>query len=181
MAASGRVAHHVISPHLARFAALDLGGAERLAAIAGAIAAAAAKRHGSAQAHFLQQLQELTRPIAGVAAYTDHDASRPEHENAVAAGIATLVEGFDRLAEQLAAANVTPERSGAVEAVLLSRLLAGHRPHRVRLALLACAVALASPDYRPGDLVPVLPAERPGVAPVTVAPIADVARTGTFG
>src|SRR5262249_21431814 len=179
MAANGRIAHHVISPHLARFSALDRGGAERLAAIAGAIAAAAAKRHGPSQARFLQQLQELTRPAAGVAAYADHDTSGPEHDKLVASGIATLDAGFDRLAEELAAASVAPERAAAVEAVLLSRLLSGHRPHRVRLALLACAVALAGPGYRPGDLVPILPAERAAL-PVTTPPSEPV-RTGTFG
>ena len=179
MAANGRIAHRVISPHLSRFSALDLGGAERLAAIAGAIAAAAARRHAPAQARFLQQLQELTRPAAGVAAYADHDTSGPEHDKLVASGIATLDGGFSRLAEELAAAGVALERAAAVEAVLFSRLLSGHRPHRVRLALLACAVALASPGYRPGDLVPILPPDR---GPATAAtPPAEAARTGTFG
>jgi hypothetical protein len=179
MAAHGRHAHGIVSTDLNRFAALGLTGSERLSAVAGAVAAVAAKRHAGAPARFLQQLQELTRPSSGAAAFADHEAHAMQRPSEIAAAIAALDTGFERLAAELAAAGVAADHAAAIEAVLLSRLLVGHRPHRIRLALLACAVALAEPSYRAGDLVPFLPEERPA-APASPA-AAEPPRTGTLG
>jgi hypothetical protein len=178
MAEGGRLAQRAIAADLDAFAGLGLTGAERLSALAGAIAAVTAKRHAATQARFLDELHALTRPCSGVTQFADRGAVGEQRIAKVGDGIRLLDAGFDRLAATLAEAGLAVDSAGAVEAVLLARLLGGHRPHRVRLALLACAVALAAPDYRPGDLVPFLPAE--GESPAVAAPL-PVAATGTFG
>jgi hypothetical protein len=186
MAESGCLAQKEIAGDLVAFNAIGLSGAERLSVIAGLIAAVTAKRHPQDQARFLQQLHELTRPGAGASSMDSGMALEPRAEP-IAAGIRLLDSTFDRLAERLAASGLQPGRAAAVETVLLARLLAAHRPHRIRLALLAAACALAQPEYKPGDVVPFVPADAPqaAAAPVAVIPPApapsETPRTGTFG
>lgn len=187
MAEHGCLAQKEIAGDLVAFNAIGLSGAERLSVIAGIVAAVTAKRHAPDQALFLQQLHELTRPGAGGSSMDSGMALEPCAEQ-IAAGIRLLDATFDRLAERLAASGLKPGRATAIESVLLARLLAAHRPHRIRLALLAAACALAQPGYKPGDVVPFVPADTPLAAvsaPVAeIAPVAaqaEEARTGTFG
>jgi len=157
MATWGRLAQSEIAGDLAAFAALGLGEGERLSAIAGLAAAAAMKRHAPHPARFLARLQQLTRPSSFTAA-AGADGSLLRDAR-IAAGLRLLDAAFDRLSARLADSRAEAAEAGAVEAVLLARLLAAHRPHRVRLALLAAAAGLASPHYRPGDRVPFVPVE----------------------
>jgi hypothetical protein len=190
MAESGCLAQKEISGDLITFNAIGLTGAERLSVVAGVVASVTAKRHTGEQARFLQQLHELTRPATGGSSMDSGMALEPRAEQ-IAAGIRLLDAAFDRLVERLAAAGLKAERAAAIESVLLARLLAAHRPHRIRLALLAAAFALAQPDYKPGDVVPFLPVETPAVtAPAAVTPVAaaqasatpsEEIRTGTHG
>jgi hypothetical protein len=190
MAESGCLAQKEIAGDLLAFNAIGLTGAERLSVVAGVVASVTAKRHASEQARFLQQLHELTRPATGGSSMDSGMALEPRAEP-ISAGIHLLDAAFDRLVERLAASGLKAESTAAIESVLLARLLAAHRPHRIRLALLAAAFALAQPDYKPGDVVPFLPAETPAVAaaatvtpvaaaPASAAPAKEV-RTGTFG
>lgn len=180
MAEAGCLAQKEISGDIAALAVIGLTGAERLSAIAGVIASVSVKRHSAEQARFLQQLQDLTRLTAGAASVETGLAQEPRGD-VISAGTRLLDTAFDRLAERLAEAGVAAERAAAVECVLIARLLAGHRPHRIRLALLAAACALADPDYQPGGVVPFVPAEGPVAAPGPLASRPEAARTGTFG
>ncbi len=158
MAEWGRLGHSAVAADLARFAALGLSATERLAAISGLIAAATAKRHLPLPAGFLSRIEGLTRPAAFVASIGEVEPARLRSDK-IADALRLLDASFDRLAERLAGAGAPEERIAAVEAVLLARLLAAHRPHLVRLALLAAAAGLARPDYRPGDLVSFIPSD----------------------
>jgi hypothetical protein len=181
MAESGCLAQKEIAGDLVAFNAIGLSGAERLSVVAGVVASVTAKRHAPEQALFLQQLHELTRPGAGGSSMDSGMAQEPRAEP-IAAGIRLLDAAFDRLVERLAASGLRPDRAAAIESVLLARLLAAHRPHRIRLALLAAACALAQPDYKPGDIVPFVPADTPHASAITpIAASAEEIRTGTFG
>ncbi|MBV9521974.1 MAG: hypothetical protein JO010_04230 [Alphaproteobacteria bacterium] len=154
MARWGRLAQRAIAGDLAAFALLGLNTAERLSATAGVLAAIAAKRHAARPAQFLAELQELTRPAGFVLSRTSEAEGGRLRSQPIAAALRLLVDGFDRLALRLAEAGADAAGAAAIEKVLLARLLAAHRPHLVRLCLLAAAAGLARPEYRPGDLVP---------------------------
>jgi hypothetical protein len=111
---------------------------------------------------FLKRLQDLARPAAGLG--TRGGRAAYFRRERVSQGVARLDAGFDRLAATLAAGAMRRDEALLVESILLARLLAEHRPHAVRFALLAAGRAIARPDYRIGDVI-VVPSTEADEAP----------------
>jgi hypothetical protein len=158
MASAAPIAGGAMAQAFAAFAEIGLGDAERLTAIASAVAAAAVKRHGEGAADFIRHLHDMTRLSVGLGGGS---TAVPLRRSQIEQGIALLDSAFDGLAASLAAAGLPPAQTTIVETVLLARLLAAHRPNAIRAALLAASHAIARPGYRAGDVIPALVAEVP--------------------
>src|SRR5689334_4153960 len=99
MARAGRLAQLDFADTLAAFDKLGLTPEERLAAIAGAIAAGRAKRHAADGPGFIAGLRELTRPALG---WLGDGAGGALFLTRVIEGVRLLAGGLDRIVAQLA-------------------------------------------------------------------------------
>src|SRR5205823_4795284 len=133
---------------LAGFEKLCLAPRERLAAVAGAIAATARRRPAGERNAFFRGLREMTRPAVGY--FGDAELGAEFFLSRVAAGQRVIDRGLARLAARLVAAGLSPETAAVVETVILARLLAAHRPHQIGMALASAAEAASRADYREG-------------------------------
>jgi hypothetical protein len=151
MAETGGLVRGELATTVGALDALGLAPGARIAAIASAVAAWAATRHAADPASFFKRVREMTRPAAGFGRYSGGSADNAEE------GVRVIGMGLGRIAVILAEAGIEAETSAIVERVLLSRLLAAHRPHAIREALDAAEAAIARPDYRAGELVMGIP------------------------
>jgi hypothetical protein len=153
MAKIGATARNEMATAFAAFDAIGLAASERLSAIAGAIAAAAAKRHAVAPTHFLGAIQDMMRPAIGRTAEpctASAADARPAH---IADGVRVLDAALDRLVQHLADAGLRGDEAAFVERVYLARLLSAYRPQAIRTTLLAVGRTVARPGYCCGDPV----------------------------
>src|SRR3954453_2788649 len=98
MARAGRLAQLDVADTLAAFDKLGLTPEERLAGVAGAIAACRAKRHAADGLDFIAGLRELTRPALG---WLGDGAGGELFLTRVVEGVRLLAGGLDRIVERL--------------------------------------------------------------------------------
>jgi hypothetical protein len=153
MAKIGATARNEMATAFAAFDAIGLAASEQLSAIAGAIAATAAKRHAVAPTHFFGAIQDMMRPAIGRTGEPCAASTADARPARIADGVHVLDAALDRLAQHLADAGLRGDEAAFVERVFLARLLSAYRPQAIRTALLAAGRALARPGYCCGDPV----------------------------
>ncbi|HEY0525165.1 MAG TPA: hypothetical protein VGD08_17360 [Stellaceae bacterium] len=169
MAKIGATARNEMATAFAAFDAIGLAASERLSAIAGVIAATAAKRHAVAPTRLLGAIQDMMRPAIGRTGEPCASSTADARPAQIADGVRVLDTALDRLAQHLTAAGLPGDEAAFVERVFLARLLSAYRPQAIRTTLLAVGRAGARPGYCCGDPVHLAEAEAVPAADVAAA------------
>jgi hypothetical protein len=138
---------------VAEFDRMPLSDAERLAALATAIAHTALCHHARHKGVYLDAVKTWSLEIGADFAPPPARVGRAPNEERVADAAEGLIGGIDAMIDWLGRAMIRTQERLVAELAIVAQLLGRFDAHAIHVALAAVAQAIADPDFTAGDIV----------------------------